>query len=198
MWRNVDRAEEHLEGQALDERGRAVAGDVAIIAGVTLSMLVFKAMKIVPGVPFAPGFKLVVLTPFYVVAALLTRSRFGATWMGLVFGTVSFFFGDGRYGVFEIAKHVAPGSLCDLLVPLVARRGAGKDKLPGPLVWSVVGAVASIGRVATIFLVTLAVQPPAYAYAVLIPNLLSQLTAGFLSGFLTYPVVRHVMETEDA
>ena len=137
------------------------------------------------GVPFAPGFKLVVLTPFYVVAALLTRTRLGATWLGFVFGTVSFLFGDGRYGIFEIFKHLAPGILCDLLVPLVRRRA-------GPFTWACLGAVTSVGRVATIFLVTLAVQPPAIAYAVLLPNLLSQVTAGFLSGFLTYPIVRTV------
>ena len=45
---------------------------------------------------------------------------------------------------------------------------------------------------ATVFLVTLALTPPALAYAGLAPNLMFQVTFGILSGYLTGHVVRAV------
>ncbi len=63
------------------------------------------------------------LTPLYVVASLKTRTRLGATLTGLVMGSVAFLLGDGRYGIFEILKHVVPGILCDLLVPAITANG---------------------------------------------------------------------------
>ena len=46
--------------------------------------------------------------------------------------TVAFLLGDGRYGIFEILKHVTPGIICDLTVPLLVRGG----RQPGPVVWT--------------------------------------------------------------
>ena len=63
-------------------------------------------------------------------------------------GTVAFLLGDGRYGIFEILKHVTPGLICDLLVPLVvARRPHARARIA----WSLVGGVIAVGRFATIF-----------------------------------------------
>ena len=38
-------------------------------------------------------------------------------------GTIAFLMGDGRYGVFEILKHVAPGVIVDLFLPVLRRGG---------------------------------------------------------------------------
>jgi len=160
--------------------------DVAIIAGISLTMLGFKAIKVLPSVPFAPGYKLVILTPFYILAAVLTRSRLGATLCGLTMGTVAFLMGDGRYGVFEIPKHVAPGVVADILVPPLVRGG----RRPGAITWSVVGALMAVGRLATIFCVVALVQAPKAAYALLLPNLAFQVTFGALSGYVSYHLVR--------
>ena len=62
-----------------------------------LTMLGVKALKILPGIPFMPGYKGVILIPLYLVAARVTRTRFGATLTGLTMGTVAFLLGDGRY-----------------------------------------------------------------------------------------------------
>src|SRR4029079_17662156 len=120
LERQIARAEQHAVEHGAAARDRAFVRDVSVIAGVSVTMLGIKALKILPSIPFAPGHKLVVLTPLYIVASLLTRSRGGATLNGLVMGTVAFLLGDGRYGIFEILKHVTPGIVCDLLVPLVA------------------------------------------------------------------------------
>jgi cytochrome c oxidase subunit IV len=101
-------------------------------------------------------------------------------------GIVSFLLGDGRYGIFEILKHVTPGLICDALLPLLMAGG----RMPGALAFSLVGGIISAGRFATIFLVTLAVQPPAVAYAILLPGLAVHVTFGVLSGYVSYHLVR--------
>jgi hypothetical protein len=158
-------------------------------------MLGIKALKVLPNIPFAPGHKLVVLTPLYVAASLKTRTRFGATLTGLVMGSVAFLLGDGRYGIFEILKHVAPGILCDLLVPLVANKGRASRRT---LAWSIVGGVMGLGRFATIFTVTLAVQAPAVAWAFLVPGLVIHTTFGVLSGFVSAPLIRALIPAASA
>ena len=180
--RHLARVEQHLAERDPDLPPHA-ARDAAVIAGVALTMLGIKVLKLLPGLPFAPGHKGVLLIPLYFVAASMTRSRLGATWTGLTMGTVAFLLGDGRYGVFEIVKHVTPGLLVDLLFPLIRRyRGA--------LAWSVVGLIAALGRFATITVIALAVQPPAIVYAVLIPGLVVHAIFGALSGLVTAPLLR--------
>ncbi len=174
--------------QAAQGVSRHIARDVAVISGVALTMLGIKALKVLPGIPFAPGYKVVILTPLYIVAALLTRTRFGATLTGLAMGTVAFLLGDGKYGVFEIAKHVAPGLLADAIVPFVTR----EHRLPGGFAWSLIGAVIAIGRFATILVITAVVAAPRVAYAVLVPGLIVHLTFGAASGYVSYHLVKAV------
>jgi hypothetical protein len=157
-------------------------------------MLAIKMLKVLPSLPFAPGHKLVLLTPLYIVAALLTRSRFGATLTGLTMGTVAFLMGDGRYGVFEIFKHVAPGVICDAVMPLMMRGG----RMPGGFTWSAFGGLIAAGRFATIFSVTLAVQPPAVAYAILVPGITVNVFFGVASGYVSYHLVKAAMRLRDA
>lgn len=173
--RQIDRAQSHL--------GDSSSQDIAVVVGIALTMLGIKALKVLPSVPFAPGHKLVILTPLYIVAALKTRTRAGATLTGTVMGTVAFLLGDGRYGIFEIAKHIAPGIVCDLLVPLTKRSRSR-------LVWCVVGGLMGVGRFATIFVVTLLVQAPSVAWAFLVPGLVVHTSFGILSGLVSAPLIR--------
>jgi hypothetical protein len=186
--RHIGRADAYLDAQGKAEGARR--HDVTVIVGLSLTMLGIKALKLLPNIPFAPGHKLVLLTPLYVVATLKTKTRLGATLTGLVMGAVAFLLGDGRYGIFEILKHVAPGLVCDLVVPLVIR---GK---PGALLWSLVGGVMGVARFATIFTVTLTVQAPAVAWAFLVPGLVIHTTFGVLSGFVSAPLIRAVIERQ--
>jgi hypothetical protein len=188
LERQIARAEEHAEQQGAGARGKAFARDVGIIAGVTLTMLGIKALKILPSIPFAPGHKLVLLTPLYIVASLLTATRFGGTLTGLTMGTVAFLLGDGKYGIFEILKHVTPGVICDLCVPLMVRG----DRMPGGFGWSVFGTVVAAGRVTTILAIVFLVQAPKVAYAMLLPAFAVHCTFGAASGYISYHVVRGV------
>jgi hypothetical protein len=188
LERHIDRAERHVLAQELGHRSRAWIRDVAVIAGVSLTMLGVKALKILPALPFAPGHKLVVLTPLYVAASLLTRAHLGATLTGLTMGSVAFLLGDGKYGVFEILKHVAPGLVCDLCVPLLLAHG----RRPGRVVWSLLGGVIAAARFATIFAMLLVVQAPGVAYAILLPGLGVHVACGILSGLVSFHLWRAV------
>jgi hypothetical protein len=184
--RHIERVEDHLADQGFGAHEREVARDVAVIAGVSLTMLGIKALKVLPNIPFAPGYKTVVLTPLYVVARLRTRSRFGATIAGLTMGLVAFLGGDGRYGPFEILKHTAPGVVCDLAVPWMVRGG----RTPGPVAWSLLGGLIGAARYTTIFGVMLLVQPPRLAWALLAPGLALHTTFGVMSGWVSWQLVK--------
>jgi hypothetical protein len=188
LERHIERAEQHLAAQHGLGRSRGWIRDVAAIAGVSLTMLGVKALKILPSIPFAPGHKLVVLTPLYVVASLQTRHRLGATLTGLTMGSVAFLLGDGKYGVFEILKHVAPGLLCDLCVPLLVAGG----RQPGRLAWALLGGVVAAGRFATIVAMVLLLQAPRIAYAILLPGLVVHVGFGMLSGLVSFHLWRAI------
>jgi hypothetical protein len=147
-------------------------------------MASFKMLKFLPGLPFASGHKAILLFPLYVLAARLTYSRWGAAAAGTVMGVIGFLQGDGRFGVLEVLKHIAPGLVIDLADPLVRR-------LP---VWALgyclLGLVAAVARTSTelvlVFLLGARAEIYLFPAAKLVPNLL----AGFLSGFVTMFVLR--------
>ncbi len=195
--RNIERARTHIEEAAAEAGDEAIARrarDLGIVAGVALAMLGVRALKILPSVPFAPGHKLVVLTPLYILAAALTRSRLGATLTGTTMGVVSFLVGDGKYGIFEILKHIAPGLVCDAGVPWMLRGG----RMPGGLAWSAFGAVVAAGRYATIVAIVFVVQAPAIAWAILGPGMAVHCTFGALSGYVSWHLVRVALRRRDS
>jgi hypothetical protein len=169
------------EGRRLDA---SLAHDVAIVTGVALCMASLKVLKVLPGLPFASGHKTFLLFPLYVLAARLTHSRWGGTAAGSIMGVIGFLQGDGRFGVLEIFKHIAPGLVIDLGEPLARRLP------PWALGYCVLGFAAAIARTATEFLLVLLLGARAEIYlfpaARLVPNLL----AGTLSGFVTVVVLR--------
>lgn len=195
LFNHVARVEDHIAASSPDT-DRKMARDVAVIAGIALTMLGIKALKLLPGLPFAPGHKGVILIPLYIVAGFMTRSRSGSTLTGLTMGTVAFLLGDGRYGIFEIVKHVAPGVLVDLLMPLM-RRGGDQAKR-GVVAWSLFGLVIALGRFATITAIAFSVQAPALVYALLIPGLTIHAIFGILSGIVTAPLVRALARRQSA
>src|SRR5262249_36867599 len=118
---NIALAENQAGSDADPRVGGQRAHDVAVITGIALCMASLKMLKILPGLPFASGHKSILLFPLYVLAARLTQSRWGATAAGSIMGVIGFLQGDGRFGVLEILKHVAPGFVIDIGEPLVRR-----------------------------------------------------------------------------
>ncbi len=162
----------------------SLAHDVAVVTGIALCMASLKVVKVLPGLPFASGHKTFLLFPLYVLAARLTHSRWGGTAAGSIMGVIGFLQGDGRFGVLEIFKHIAPGLVIDLCEPLARRLP------PWALGYCLLGFAAAIARTATelILIVLLGARAEIYLFPAvkLGPNLL----AGTLSGFVTLFVVR--------
>ena len=185
----LSRSKAHIEGQQSAGGGKTDAkmlNDVAVISGLCLLMLTTKLLKILPGIPFAPGFKIMFLVPLYILAAELTHTKFASTITGTTVGVISFLFGDGRFGIFEIAKHITPGIVVDLTAPLT-RRWMAK---PSVIVFMILGATCALARITTMLLVTLFIEAPPIFYAILIPTSASQVFFGTLSGFVTYYLVK--------
>jgi hypothetical protein len=181
---NINLAGARTSEDADRDPGARLAHDVAVVSGIALCMASFKMLKVLPGVPFASGHKALFLFPLYILASRLTYSRWGATAAGSVMGVVGFFQGDGRFGVLEILKHLAPGVVIDLAEPLARR-------LPRwALGYCLLGLAAAVARTATEFALVAMLGARAEVYifpaAKLVPNLL----AGSLSGLVSVFVLR--------
>ena len=162
----------------------SLAHDVAVVTGIALCMASLKMLKVLPGLPFASGHKTFLLFPLYVLAARLTHSRWGGTAAGSIMGVIGFLQGDGRFGVLEVFKHIAPGIVIDLGEPLARRLP------PWALGYCLLGFVAAIARTATELLLVLLLGARAEIYLFPLARLVPNLLAGTLSGFVTVFVVR--------
>lgn len=182
---------EMIEGSLKDSRehmrahtGRLPAEtlrDVAVLSGLCALMLSAKIVKILPGVPFAPGYKIIVVVPLYILAAALTRLPWAATMAGTVVGIVSLLSGDGRYGVFELFKHITPGLVIDLASPFLRREG----KPAGVIACVVLGILAALARTTTILAVVYFVEGNAALYGFALLQGLSWVFFGAVSGLVT-------------
>jgi hypothetical protein len=181
---NIERAGERPARESDRHLGPRLVHDIGIVTGIALCMASVKVVRLLPGLPFAPGHKALLLFPLYVLASRLTHSRWGGTAAGSIMGVIGFLQGDGRFGALEIFKHVAPGLVIDLAGPLVRRLPAWG------LGYCFLGLAAAAGRITTELMLVLLLGARAEVYlfpaAVLVPNLL----AGFLSGFVTIFVLR--------
>jgi hypothetical protein len=179
---SLKRAGAHVETSSQGRLDNRLAHDVPVIAGIAMVMVSLKIVKFLPGVPFAPGVKTLLLFPLYTLAADLTWSRWGGTAAGSIMGVIAFLQGDGRYGVLEILKHVAPGLVIDLSLPMTRR-------LPrSPWVFCVVGFLAAIARTSTdlVLVMLLGARAEVYLFpaATMVPNLIAGTLSGFVTAFL--------------
>jgi hypothetical protein len=181
---NIERAGQRIHPGIDRDVAAHLAHDISIVTGIALCMASVKVLRILPGLPFAPGHKVILLFPLYVLASRLTYSRWGGTAAGSIMGVIGFLQGDGRLGVLEILKHITPGLVIDIGSPLVARLPAWA------LGYCVLGLAAAVARTSTdlTLVVLLGARAEVYLFpaAVLVPNLV----AGWLSGFVTMFVLR--------
>jgi hypothetical protein len=188
---SIERAGERPGHESDRCLGPQLVHDIGIVTGIALCMASIKVVRLLPGLPFAPGHKALLLFPLYVLASRLTHSRWGGTAAGSIMGVIGFLQGDGRFGVLEILKHVTPGLVIDLAEPLARRLPAWAFG------YCFLGLAAAAGRINTelVLVLLLGARTEVYLFpaAVLVPNLL----AGFLSGFVTIFVLRAFARSDD-
>ena len=163
-----------------------VKHDAAIILAVVVAVMSLKLLQLLPGLPFAPGHKNLIVIPLLVMAAMTTKGRFGGMAAGFSVGIVSFLMGYGKFGIFEILHFALPGLVADLLVPLLVG-GSGLFLLTR---LAVLGALIGLTRFAANFMILILVGSPALAWAVFIPMLASQLLFGSLSCIVCIYIVK--------
>src|SRR5215471_14772511 len=180
---DLERARVRVTSDSARSLDARLAHDAAVVTGVSLGMMSLKMLRFLPGIPFASGHKTLLLFPLYIQASDLTSSRWGATAAGSIMGVLAYLQGDGRFGVFEILKHLAPGLVIDLLWPLVRR-------LPRSMwILCVLGFLAAIARTSTEFVTMLLLGSRLEVYAFPLAKLIPNVVAGTLSGCITYFVL---------
>jgi len=189
--RMIDRWLERAEGALAGAAGLAAgqARDVAVIVGLSGAIMALKLVQVLPGLPFASGHKNVLIVPFLLLAAGLTRMRFGGLWTGITAGTVSVLMGYGKFGVLEIAHFAAPGLLADLLLPLARLDAARWLRL---VQFAAIGAVLGLGRFAANLLVIVIAGAPSVAFLLFLPMLASQVAFGAASALVSMVVLERL------
>lgn len=162
------------------------AQDLVVIVGLAVFAMTIRLIQIMPGLPVAPGHKGVILIPLYIVAHTLTNTRWGATQFGLLTGIASFLMGQGRFGPFDILRHVTPGLFVDLVMPLVMAMTAR----PGAWMYGLVGLGAAVTRISTLVVLALLVDVPPAFYALLLPAAITGSLFGALSGVVTFHLMK--------
>lgn len=172
LRRSLERARRWIAERAPDLPAPAVR-DASLVLMSALAIMSVRFLQVLPGLPIAPGHKNLLIVPLYLFVAVTTRSRFGATQCGLAIGLLSFLFGQGRFGVFEVVQWLLPGLAADLMAP-VLRRVRGGLRWPA---FALAGMVLGICRFsAGLLMILLAGGHPAL-FAIYSPFLISQ--AGF-------------------
>jgi hypothetical protein len=181
---NLERAQDQVIRDSQGRLDDRLAHDVGIITGCALVMVSLKMLKSLPGVPFASGHKTLLFYPLYILASRRTHTRWGGTTAGSVMGVIGFLQGDGRFGALDVLKHLAPGLLIDLLMPIVKR-------LPqSAWIYCGLGFLAAIARTATEFAVVALLGARAEVYVFAAGRLIPNLIAGTLSGLVTVYVLK--------
>lgn len=181
----VERALTRAEALVSNENpnmDRAQARDIAIIIGIAAAIMGTKVIQVLPGLPVAPGHKNIIIIPLFLLAAGLTQMRFGGLWTGVTVGVVSVLSGYGKYGVLEIAHFAVPGLMADVLLPLIRPYSRTSWRL---LPFALVGAAMGAGRFAANFLMILLAGAPDMAFVLYLPMLVSQMSFGAISGFIS-------------
>lgn len=159
--------------------------DWAVISAVSVIVIALRLVKVLPGIPFAPGFKSAVFIPLYIVTSRLTKRRFAATTVGTVSGIVNFMFGYGRYGVLGIAQSIVPGLVVDLF-GFINRRSTA-------VLWlGLVGFVAGISRVSVEMLLGWIFGLPREFYLIYSPFVLTQCAFGAVSAPLSKYLINNI------
>lgn len=168
--------------------------ELSVIACLSFLIMSIRMIKILPGIPFAPGHKGIIIIPFYILAHELSGARWGSTKTGFTAGIISLFMGFGKFGVFELSKHVMPGLFVDVALPVTR----GIFKKGSYLVYCFLGIMISVFRFSTLLIVTLLASPPKGAYYMLVFIFVSHIIAGAMSGFITYPLLKSISYLESS
>lgn len=172
--------------QRLEEgREKFQKHDLVIISAFSVIVSLIRMIKITPGLPIAPGHKNVLIVPFLILTARMTRRPYGATSVGFISGVIQFLSGFGKYGPFNILQFMVPGLLIDLLVGLTF-------KANNIFIYGLIGLLAGAARVAAEIALALLIRVPEEFFVIYAPLIFSQCLFGAASAPITKYLVKHI------
>lgn len=155
----------------------SIRRDASIILMVVVAIMSLKLLQLLPGLPFAPGHKNLLVIPLLVLASMSTHGKYGGFAAGFAVGIVSFLMGYGKFGIFEVLQFALPGLIADLLLAVLVT-GSGIFLL---IKLAVLGALIGLTRFVANFMVIMLAGSPELAWIVFAPMLISQVLFGSLS-----------------
>jgi len=172
-----------------------IESEVVILTALGVITLSLRMVKVLPGVPFAPGHKGMIIIPLYIISSETIKTGWGGTKLGTLTGILSFFTGQDRFGIFEIIKHILPGIFVDSIYKSNLFKRTFEITSP-VLIYSVLGILLASFRFATIILIAIITSAPKPFFIVLLPALLVQITFGGFSGFVTSYLIKFIKKYE--
>jgi hypothetical protein len=169
----------------LDEaKTKFIDFDWAVISAVSIMVVGIRMIKILPGIPIAPGHKNIIVIPLFILVATLSKKKFSATYVGFLSGVISFMFGFGKYGILGIVQFMVPGLIVDLMIGL---------SFASQSLWmlGLIGFCAGMGRVSAEILMALVFGLPKAFYLFFFPLFISQSIFGLLSAPLSKYLLKH-------
>ncbi len=151
--------------------------EIAVMLSMTLAMMSFKMIVLMPGLLVAPGHKNVILLPLFLIAAQRSRARLGGMWTGLCMGVINVMLGFGKLGILELVQFMLTGLLADMLLPFYCHAG----RIAGTAQLAVIGAFMGLARFSTNLLLLLLAGAPLLGFAILAPVIGAQVLFGALS-----------------
>jgi len=162
----------------------------AALAGGTLAITLIRMVKIAPGLPIAPGHKNILAIPVFIYSIQKTKKAFAGLQMGFISGILHFSMGFGKYGALSIFEFALVGGIIDLLLKLPIKR-------TNLVFLMFIGAIAALVKVSFEILMVLVFLPKGsnltYAFFIvyLVPLIISQLSFGIGSGFISRAILKN-------
>ena len=166
-----------------------VAEDVSLISALSIVYFLSGLISLFPGLPFAPGYKGVLIIPLYMIASSYSKGRYGGTILGGIMGFISVLTGGKRFGIFVFFREFLPGIISDLINHTLGLRR-------GKVFLLFFGAIMGLFRFSIFFLLSLIMKVPDFYYALLLPFALSNIVFGGIGGIVGFYILRALSESK--
>ncbi len=155
----------------------------AIVASSALSVTLIRMVKIAPGLPLAPGHKNILMFPVLIYGILKSEKKQAGLQVGFISGVLHFTMGFGKYGPLGILQFALLGWVFDLTLKLPFK----KDNL---FFLMFVGAIGGLARVSSEIVLAFAFGMPNAFYLLYLPYIISQVSFGIASGFISKALLK--------
>lgn len=155
----------------------------AIIASASLSVTLIRMVKIAPGLPLAPGHKNILVFPVLIHGILKSEKKLAGAQIGFISGVLHFSMGFGKYGPLGILQFALLGWVIDLLLLIPIK----KTNL---LFLMFVGGIGGVVRISTEIVLAYILGMPNIFYLIYLPYIISQVSFGVASGFITKSIIK--------